>query len=513
MILFLIQVLVVSSHNSLSMIIKEKPKQGSTKPGLKQACSITCKSSEILDDENCTCKTPGYRCDYTEEERKVMKIAMVVFEWCCEHEQKLCHKECKDTKEYRGLIGSTCSQWLGSNCLSPGWQLNVEDQNLLKTHCPESCQLCPHQKIKPVKDIVCIDNNKFKDTKSLTCEKWKRYNCNMASSYWSYTKEQQDDIIKNCPLSCDICQENDDENMTIENPSECRFPFVFNGKILHNCMDTININPQNGQNYQQEVQNKKDIEQRAWCPTKLKNDIEYITDLPFIKCDTTIIKKGDYSFCEKDEDCKSEICKQHSDTQKRCQPVHNEKICINKDFEIMCPLKNICNKNGSSSLFLARYLKKNIKNTPYHTITDQYLSCISTNKIMHISENATSTRNICIGLDHTIECPIDQYCNYEKSKCFESKDSIFIIIFLILGGLVTILSLFLCIRWYCKYKKINDKKSRGSSQLSFDFNKNTEKVSLKNNIGFFPVKSNDRNGSTLATVEEEDECASIASKI
>mmetsp|Transcript_167195 Transcript_167195/g.537041 ORF Transcript_167195/g.537041 Transcript_167195/m.537041 type:complete len:584 (-) Transcript_167195:26-1777(-) len=120
----------------------------------------------------------------------------------------LCHNACCDISEFVSPGGEMCQDWAGLDCASAGsyGYSHIEIAWLLG-NCSATCKLCTD--CEP-SNAACCDNLAFLDATGDACKLWQTFDCNSAASALGYTLEQQDDLLRNCPLSCAACSTGSD---------------------------------------------------------------------------------------------------------------------------------------------------------------------------------------------------------------------------------------------------------------------------------------------------------------
>jgi len=132
-------------------------------------------------------------------------------------------QECKDDENYQDWMGLTCSDYKNVVCsqmLVVGY--SHEQIDTLKQACPESCRIsCSYPQEDNWKDFTsknnlspeappdysveewCDDNQSYRGPLGQTCDVHAKVNC-LWMSYFGYSDEQIDDLLRNCPKSCSM---------------------------------------------------------------------------------------------------------------------------------------------------------------------------------------------------------------------------------------------------------------------------------------------------------------------
>jgi len=355
-------------------------------------------------------------------------------------EIKWCEDECKDNKNFRSKTGATCKDWEGSDCKSPIWKLSTSEEQLLLENCCNTCRLCEEsqrtskiyiRKI-PQNHRDCNDDPNYIDSRGFNCNDWKGFHCHSAQKIWFYTKKQENDLLKHCAETCKICK---NTFLKLQDPLECQFPFIVEGRQFNNCIDARVLNPETLQ--YQKNNNQKSILEDAWCPVQLTNDKNYNLQLPWKRCYNKNDKKSDYKLCNSKNDCKSNICKIHSsDGRKRCHPSHTKKrSCKVGSKYIYCTYGDICNPHGDGKFIIdsiTRYDRKKKSFSKFFEKGEKKLlrfyyqkekalqyerqPCFPEYLSLLPYEKATRNKYICIGVTETLSCDIGTYCFISNTK-------------------------------------------------------------------------------------------------
>jgi len=132
-------------------------------------------------------------------------------------------QECKDDENYQDWMGLTCSDYKNVVCsqmLVVGYSHVQID--ILKQACPESCRIsCSYPQEQNWKDFTsknnlsqesppdysvqewCDDNQSYRGPLGQTCDVHAKVNC-LWMSYFGYSDEQINDLLRNCPKSCSM---------------------------------------------------------------------------------------------------------------------------------------------------------------------------------------------------------------------------------------------------------------------------------------------------------------------
>lgn len=109
--------------------------------------------------------------------------------------------KCQDSMTFQDEKGHTCGEWLGHNCYDAvtKWFYSPEGEHAVRKNCPHSCKNCNYDQ--------CSDRHDFTDQKGYRCGDWVDYKCKEAKSEHGYSDYGMMEILKNCPHSCDTCNE------------------------------------------------------------------------------------------------------------------------------------------------------------------------------------------------------------------------------------------------------------------------------------------------------------------
>ena len=152
--------------------------------------------------------------------------------------------KCTDKNNFVTETEEKCQDFYGYNCYQTA--LQYEDMsfrgqlNLIK-NCPASCGLCRPEPLQPKTVIkVCQDNIAFRDEDDNPCYNWLGYNCYLASRPGEYTTfKGQQNLLKNCPVSCGLCVKDDPP---VPSPENCVDDPTFRSESTESCEDWIGLN-------------------------------------------------------------------------------------------------------------------------------------------------------------------------------------------------------------------------------------------------------------------------------
>ncbi|CAJ1347092.1 unnamed protein product [Effrenium voratum] len=191
----------VSTYRSwIDGVLKNPPNQSMmVKPLCYGSC---CDVPDYLDSFQEECWTwQSYDCTTwdTTEEAKAALLAN------CPASCKRCpsceasNLACCDVLGYADAAGQPCSAWQGTDCATAGqYGFSIQQRADLTRNCPVSCAVCSA-------GTDCADDWDWIDRHGYSCAEWRGYKCQDAAEKYGYHPTSEEELLRNCPLSCGSC--------------------------------------------------------------------------------------------------------------------------------------------------------------------------------------------------------------------------------------------------------------------------------------------------------------------